>query len=51
MSKTPGWVTSQRKARGLCEICGQEQAVTIWAGTGQEICWTCCEAKREAQQG
>jgi hypothetical protein len=29
--------TSQRKARGLCEICGQEPAATVWAGTGQVI--------------
>jgi len=51
MSSTPEWVTSQRKARGLCECCGQAPATTTWAGTGQDVCWDCCEAKQEQGNG
>jgi hypothetical protein len=51
MSTTPEWITSQRKARGLCECCGQEPAATEWAGTGQIICWPCCDSKREQGKG
>jgi hypothetical protein len=46
-SQLPEWVASQRRDRGLCETCGQAPAATVWAGTGQEICWTCCDKKRE----
>lgn len=42
----PEWVQSQRRARGLCESCGQNPAVTTWAGTGQDVCWDCAEDKR-----
>jgi len=45
MSTIPEWITSQLRARGLCECCGQQPAATTWAGTGQEICWDCCETK------
>lgn len=48
MGKVPDWVISQRRAQGLCEICGQQPAATVWAGTGQEICFDCCEGKRLA---
>ncbi len=48
MGKMPDWVISQRRAQGLCEICGQQPAATVWAGTGQEICFDCCEGKRLA---
>jgi hypothetical protein len=51
MSTTPEWIASQRKARGLCECCGQEPAVTEWAGTGQDICWTCVDKKRADSKG
>ena len=51
MSKTPDWIASQRRDRGLCEICGQAPIATTWAGTGQEICWDCTDAKREQAQG
>jgi hypothetical protein len=46
MTEIPEWITSQRRDRGICEICGQDDAATIWAGNGQDICWSCCEAKR-----
>jgi hypothetical protein len=49
-TSVPEWVTSQRRARGLCEQCGQAAAVTEWAGTGQLICWPCCEEKRAENQ-
>ena len=47
----PEWLAGQRRARGLCECCGQQPAVTVWAGTDQLICWQCCESKREAGMG
>lgn len=51
VSKTPEWIRSQRRALGLCETCGQNPPVTVWAGTGEHICWQCCDRKRAAGQG
>ena len=50
MSK-PAWVTSQQRARGLCECCGAQPSTMTWAGTGQDICDECCDAKRAAGLG
>ena len=44
----PEWITSQLRTDGICEICADAPAATTWAGTGQEICWNCCEKKRQA---
>lgn len=44
----PVWVRSQRKARGLCEQCGERQYATEWAGNGWLICWPCCEKRQAA---
>lgn len=41
----PAWLVSQLRDRGICEICAESPAETIWAGTGQRICQTCHEAK------
>jgi hypothetical protein len=46
----PGWLISQLRDRGICEICADEPSATEWAGTGQMIGWKCCEIKR-AQYG
>jgi len=46
MSALPGWIKSQRKAAGLCERCGQKHAVTVYSGTGEELCWECLEIRR-----
>jgi len=43
--RVPGWIKSQRRDRYLCEVCG-DRAVTEWAGTGELLCWVCCEVKR-----
>jgi hypothetical protein len=51
VTSVPAWVASQRRARGDCERCGQYPAVTEWAGTGQLICWECCESKRAQSMG
>lgn len=51
MSGLPVWVVSQLRARGVCECCGERPAVTEWAGTGQLICWECCEIKRSNGNG
>lgn len=48
MSSTPQWIKSQRLARGQCEACGQAPAATTWAGTGEQVCWSCC-LSRQAQ--
>lgn len=45
----PAWVISQRRERGICEICGDEPAATEWAGTGQLIGWACEKRKRQGR--
>jgi hypothetical protein len=47
----PDWIKSQRKAAGMCELCGQHPAETIWAGTGEDVCWDCAEKKRGQHMG
>lgn len=47
----PDWVISERRARGDCERCGERRAATVWAGTGEVICWECCERKRQQGMG
>jgi hypothetical protein len=43
----PDWVISQRKARGMCESCGQAPGVTFWQSlAGPLLCWACVEIKR-----
>lgn len=44
----PDWVRSVRRSRSECELCGMP-AATVWAGTGERLCWECCESKREAR--
>jgi hypothetical protein len=44
----PEWLTSQLRARDICEQCASETAATTWAGTGERLCWTCCEARQDA---
>jgi len=44
----PEWITSQLRHQGICEICAEQPATATWAGTGQDICWDCCENKRQA---
>ena len=51
MRGIPEWVASQLAARGICECCGSLPAATVWAGTGQRICWECVDRKREAGMG
>ena len=51
VTTVPDWVVSQRRARGDCESCGERPAVTEWAGTGELICWECCERKRGQGMG
>jgi hypothetical protein len=43
-----GWRWTQLPA---CECCGNAIAMTQWAGTGQMICWTCCEVKQAGSPG
>lgn len=51
MTALPAWIASHRRAHGDCEACGERPAATEWAGTGQLICWECCEKKRAAGLG
>ena len=41
----PEWIISQRRARCECERCGH-RAATEWAGTGELLCWACCESRQ-----
>jgi hypothetical protein len=43
-----GWRWTQLPA---CECCNNAIAMTQWAGTGQMICWACCEAKQAGRLG
>lgn len=43
----PGWVASQRRCRGECERCGL-RGDTMYAGTGELLCWSCLDKAREA---
>jgi hypothetical protein len=44
----PEWLISQLRARDICEQCASETAATTWAGTGERLCWACCEARQDA---
>jgi formylmethanofuran dehydrogenase subunit E len=47
MSK-PLWLISQLRDRNVCEQCAERTAATEWAGTGELLCWPCCEARQDA---
>lgn len=49
--RKPQWIIDQLRARGTCERCGNRPAATEWAGTGELICWECCDARRAANHG
>jgi hypothetical protein len=34
-----------------CEGCGERLADTEWAGTGEQLCWNCCELRRSRGLG
>jgi hypothetical protein len=38
-------------AARCCEGCGERLADTEWAGTGEQLCWNCCEARRSPGTG
>jgi hypothetical protein len=50
-SALPEWLRSQLHARGICERCAGRPAVTVWAGSGLEICWECVEVLRSQGHG
>ena len=41
----PQWLVSQLRDRHTCEHCASRTATTEWAGTGELLCWPCCEAR------
>lgn len=46
----PVWVVQAWRDRGLCVRCGGA-GESVWAGTGETLCWSCVEVKREAGMG
>lgn len=48
-----GWAKNGWRWEPLpaCQECGSFPACTQWAGTGELICWTCCEARQGSEGG
>jgi hypothetical protein len=44
----PLWLISQLRDRNICQQCASRTATTEWAGTGEFLCWPCCEARQAA---